>query len=123
MSTVFAWGLQYNLNSRVRLTLFLSLMSLRPVRFRYKVYGPPFQYGLVAEEVAEVAPELAARNRDGQIETVFYDKVNAMLLNQVQMQQRQIEEQRAQLQSQRQELSDVIRRLESRLAELENRSK
>jgi polyhydroxyalkanoate synthesis regulator phasin len=109
-----------------------TLMSLRPVRFRYKVYGPdsPLQYGLVAEEVAEVAPELVARDKDGKIETVFYDKVNAMLLNQVQTQQRLIEEQREQLQSQRQDLSDrlqaqddFIRRLESRLAELENRAK
>jgi len=91
-----------------------TLMSLRPVRFRYKVYGPdsPFQYGLVAEEVAEVAPELAARNNDGKIETVFYDKVNAMLLNQVQTQQRMIEEQ-----------NEAIRRLESRLAELESRAR
>lgn len=81
------------------------LMSLRPVRFRYKAHGAngPEQYGLVAEEVAEVAPELVATNPDGQIETVYYDKINAMLLNQVQTQQRLIES------------------LETRLAELEGR--
>jgi hypothetical protein len=98
-----------------------TIMGLRPVRFRYKAHGPdsPEQYGLVAEEVAEVAPDLVARNQDGEIETVYYDKVNAMLLNQVQTQQRVIESQRAQLQSQKEQFS----RLEARLAEIENRAK
>jgi hypothetical protein len=102
-----------------------TLMSLRPVRFHYRQYGPdsPMQYGLIAEEVAEVAPDLVARNRDGQIETVFYDKVNALLLNQVQTQQRLIESQQQQLESQRLELTGLIRRLESRLAELDTRAK
>jgi hypothetical protein len=101
-----------------------AIMGLRPVRFRYKVHGPdsPEQYGLVAEEVAEVAPDLVARNKEGQIETVFYDKVNVMLLNQVQTQQRLIESQKMQLQSQRQEFTDLIGRLEWRLAELESRA-
>jgi len=98
-----------------------TLMSLRPVRFHYRKYGSdsPLQYGLIAEEVAEVAPDLVARKRDGQIETVFYDKVNAMLLNQVQTQQRLIESQEQELESQRLD----IRRLEGRLTELENRAK
>lgn len=63
-----------------------TIMSLRPVRFRYTAHGPeaPRQYGLVAEEVAEVAPDLVARKDTGEVETVFYDKVNAMLLNEVQ---------------------------------------
>jgi polyhydroxyalkanoate synthesis regulator phasin len=89
-------------------------MSLRPVRFQYKAHGPesPQQYGLVAEEVAEVAPDLVARNPDGQVETVFYDKVNAMLLNEVQKQHRLIEAQRHELDG-----------LRERLAELENRVK
>ena len=89
-----------------------TIMALRPVRFRYKVYGPdsPEQYGLIAEEVAGVAPDLVARNRGGKIETVFYDKVNAMLLNQVQTEQRLIES-----------LKDQVRRLEDRLAEIASR--
>ena len=80
------------------------VMGLHPVRFRFKAHGANGheQYGLVAEEVAEVAPELVARDKDGQIETVFYDKVNAMLLNEVQKQHR------------------LIRQLESRLAEVES---
>jgi hypothetical protein len=82
-----------------------TLMALRPVRFRYKVNAPdgPENYGLIAEEVNEVAPELVGRGQDGQIESVSYDKVNAMLLNEVQKQHR------------------LIEALESRLADLENR--
>ena len=112
-----------------------TLMSLRPVQFRYIAHGSgaPLQYGLIAEEVAEVAPELVAHNANGEIETVFYDKVNAMLLNQVQSQQRliesqkaQVELQKAQLESQKVELQaqkEQYGQLESRLAELESRMK
>jgi hypothetical protein len=96
-------------------------MGLRPVRFRYKAHGSngPEQYGLVAEEVAEVAPELVARNNDGQIETVFYDKVNSILLNEVQKQHGQIQRLEERLQSQ----EELIRQLEFRLTQLEQQAK
>jgi Chaperone of endosialidase/Collagen triple helix repeat (20 copies) len=65
-----------------------DLLRLRPVTFRYKKPledgAKPLQYGLIAEEVAEVYPDLVARNKDGQIETVQYYKLDAMLLNEVQ---------------------------------------
>ncbi|MCC6991174.1 MAG: tail fiber domain-containing protein [Acidobacteria bacterium] len=84
------------------------LMLLRPVTYRYKQpYADgsmPIDYGLIAEEVAEVYPDIVARNADGEIETVQYQKVNAMLLNEVQKQyhdnqaqQREIDELRARL--------------------------
>jgi hypothetical protein len=102
-----------------------TLMNLRPVQFRYIAHGPdaPLQYGLIAEEVAEVAPDLVARKADGEVETVYYDKVNAMLLNQVQAQQRKIESQDAQIGAQREQFTTLIAQLESRLAELERRAK
>jgi len=98
-----------------------AFMGLRPVRFRYKVQGPdgPERYGLIAEEVEQVAPELVIHKPSGDIESVYYDQVNIMLLNEVQKQHRTIEAQEQALQAQ----SDAIRRLESRLAELENRQK
>src|SRR6266545_1095960 len=59
-----------------------ALLSLRPVTFRYKNYkNSPRQFGLIAEEVAEVNPDLVARDKNGEIYTVRYDQVNAMLLN------------------------------------------
>jgi hypothetical protein len=72
-----------------------TIMGLRPVRFRYQTHGPdsPEQYGLIAEEVAEVAPDLVARKANGDPETVYYNKVDAMLLNEVQKQHRLLESQ------------------------------
>jgi len=78
-----------------------GLMKLRPVTFRYKqAYADrskPVEYGLIAEEVEEVYPDLVAHLADGEVETVQYHKINAMLLNEVQKQQREIEELKARL--------------------------
>jgi len=71
-----------------------GLMMLRPVTFRYRRPfddgSEPIQFGLVAEEVAEVLPDLVARSADGQIETVKYQALNSMLLNEVQRKEKQI---------------------------------
>ena len=61
-----------------------ALLSLRPVTFRYKKNidpkGAP-QFGLVAEEVEKVNPDLVVRDAEGKVFTVRYEAVNAMLLN------------------------------------------
>ena len=61
-----------------------ALFALKPGTFRYKKEldseGIP-QFGLVAEEVAEVNPDLVARDAKGELYTVRYEAVNAMLLN------------------------------------------
>ena len=70
------------------------LMRLRPVSFYYKPeYDPDHvrQYGLVAEEVAEVAPGLVIFGKDGKPQTVRYHLVNAMLLNELQKSRKLIE--------------------------------
>jgi hypothetical protein len=83
-----------------------ALLRLRPVTFRYQKPfddgSKPIQYGLVAEEVAEVFPDLVARSADGQIETVKYQVLDSLLLNEVQRQQAEI----ASLQGQIQELQE-----------------
>ena len=53
------------------------------------------QFGLVAEEVAEVNPELVVRDKNGEVYTVRYDAVNAMLLNEFLKEHRKNEEQQA----------------------------
>ena len=61
-----------------------TLYLLKPVTYRYKKeidVTQSLDYGLVAEEVATIDPNLVARDKDGQIETVRYTAVNAMLLN------------------------------------------
>jgi hypothetical protein len=72
------------------------VLKLRPVTFRYKQAASdgskPLQYGLIAEEVAEVYPDVVAYNTSGQPDSVEYHKINAMLLNEVQRQYREIEE-------------------------------
>lgn len=64
-----------------------DLMKLRPVQFSYKSdKTSTLQYGLIAEEVAEIYPELVVHSPDGQIETVRYHLLSSMLLNELQKQ-------------------------------------
>ena len=61
-----------------------AILSLQPVTFRYKKELDPAatpQFGLVAEDVAKVNPDLVARDEEGRPYTVRYEAVNAMLLN------------------------------------------
>src|ERR1017187_6119425 len=101
-----------------------AVMGLRPVRFRYKAHRPdgPEQYGLIAEEVQEVAPEVVGRGQDGQIDSVRYDQVNVMLLNEVQKQNRELQAQKQHAQQQDETIrqqQEQNRKLEARLAALE----
>jgi hypothetical protein len=81
-----------------------TLMRLRPVTFHYKTdqnpSGHALQYGLIAEEVAEVYPGLVARSADDQVETVLYQFLPPMLLNEVQKLHRTIEAQAAEIEAQ-----------------------
>jgi hypothetical protein len=61
-----------------------AVYRLNPVSFRYRKEIDRNQsraFGLIAEEVADIDPDLVARNSQGQVETVRYEMVNAMLLN------------------------------------------
>jgi len=70
-----------------------ALLKLRPVTFRYKTQPEGrMQFGLIAEEVEKVMPELVVCSPSGESETVLYHEMPAMLLNEFQKQQRQIEE-------------------------------
>jgi hypothetical protein len=75
-----------------------ALFALQPVMFRYKKQIDPQQgldYGLIAEDVAKVAPELAVRNGKGEIENVRYQAIYAMMLNEFLKEHRKVEEQKA----------------------------
>jgi len=71
-----------------------AILGLKPVTFHYKSdsTGTP-QFGLIAEEVEEVNPGLVVRDENGEIYTVRYDAVNAMLLNEFLKAHRRIEDQ------------------------------
>jgi len=73
-----------------------AILALRPVSFRYKKDIDPLgipEFGLVAEEVAAVNPDLVVRDKNGKIYTVRYDAVNAMLLNEFLKEHRKVEKQ------------------------------
>jgi hypothetical protein len=72
-----------------------TIHALKPVTFRYKRdidSAGTSQFGLVAEEVEKVNPDLVVRDADGEIYTVRYDAVNAMLLNEFLKEHRKVQE-------------------------------
>src|SRR5205823_1735032 len=75
-----------------------TILALKPVTFRYKHEldsdGIP-QFGLIAEDVEKINPDLVVRGEDGKVMTVRYEAVNAMLLNEFLKEHRQVEEQKA----------------------------
>jgi trimeric autotransporter adhesin len=75
-----------------------ALLALKPVTFCYKKEIDPAavsQFGLVAEEVEKVNPDLVVRDKEGKPYSVRYDQVNAMLLNEFLKEHRKNEEQEA----------------------------
>ena len=78
-----------------------AILRLKPVTFHYKndSKGTP-QFGLVAQEVAKVNPDLVVHDARGEIYTVRYDAVNAMLLNEFLKEHLKVEEQHCQMQEQ-----------------------
>ena len=72
-----------------------ALLKLRPVTFRYKEELDPDkipQFGLIAEQVENINPDLVVHDEDGKISTVRYEAVNAMLLNEFLKEHRKVEE-------------------------------
>jgi len=71
-----------------------AILALKPVTFRYKKDIEPnsaIMFGLIAEEVEQVDPELVTRNDKGEAETVRYEAVNAMLLNEFLKEHRKVQ--------------------------------
>ena len=85
-----------------------SILSLKPVSFRYKVHkNSTRQFGLIAEEVAEVNPDLVIGDADGRPYTVRYDAVNAMLLNEFLKEHRVVQEQNSKVQQQEATITEL----------------
>ena len=103
-----------------------AMMKLRPVTYRFKGQtGGGRQFGLVAEEVEDVLPDLVVRNAAGEVEAVSYHEMPAMLLNELQKQQRTIESQASAIErqeqeavAQRQEIAGLLARLAAVEAQL-----
>ncbi len=93
-----------------------AILALKPVTFRYKHEldhdGIP-QFGLVAEQVEKVNPDLVARDEQGKPYTVRYEAVNAMLLNEFLKARRQIDAQQKQIEALTAGLQKVSAQLEA----------
>jgi len=105
-----------------------TVLKLKPVTFEYKDRIDPAerrQFGLIAEEVAKVDPDLIVRDRDGKILTVRYDAVNAMLLNEflkehrkVEVQERRIAELTSQLADQKRAFNEALSEQHAQIAKI-----
>jgi Chaperone of endosialidase len=96
-----------------------AILALKPVTFRYKKELDPKgipQFGLVAEQVAKVNPALVDRDGKGEIYTVRYEAVNAMLLNEFLKEHKKVEEQQA-------TITQLKQDFQSKLAEQQNHIK
>jgi len=94
------------------------ILQLKPVTFQYRNDNTSTpQFGLIAEQVAEVNPDLVVRDKDGQVYTVRYDAVNAMLLNEFLKEHRKVEEQQATIAQLKKDFGATIAQLTARLDE------
>ena len=99
-----------------------ALLALKPVTFRYKKDIDPAataQFGLVAEDVAKVNPDLVVRDENGEIYTVRYDAVNAMLLNEFLKEHRKVQELEANAAKQQKQIEALTAGLQKVSAQLE----
>jgi trimeric autotransporter adhesin len=88
------------------------IYALKPVSFRYKKEIEPTRplgFGLIAEEVEKASPDLVGRGGDGKANTVRYDAVNAMLLNEFLKEHRKVQEQDSKLEKQARKIQEQER--------------
>jgi uncharacterized coiled-coil protein SlyX len=99
-----------------------AILALKPVTFHYKKEldpdGTP-QFGLVAEEVAKVNPDLVVRDAEGKANTVRYEAVNAMLLNEFLKEHRTVQEQKAIIAELRHNFAEQQKQIEALTAGLQ----
>jgi hypothetical protein len=96
-----------------------AVLGLKPVTFQYKYDNKSArQFGLIAEEVAEVNPDLAVRDKNGEVLAVRYDAVTAMLLNEFLKEHRKVEEQEVTITQLKRELQATAARQQKQIEAL-----
>ena len=99
-----------------------AILALRPVSFRYKKEVDPqrvAQFGLVAEDVEKINPDLVIRDGQGRPQTVRYEQVNAMLLNEFLKEHQTVQEQGATIARQQKQIDALTAGLQKVSAQLE----
>ena len=93
-----------------------AILAFKPVTFHYKNDAKgTSQFGLIAEEVAEVNPALVVRDENGEIYTVRYDAVNAMLLNEFLKEHRKVENLEATVAQQHKDFEAAVAELKGQI--------
>jgi hypothetical protein len=103
-----------------------AIYSLRPVSFRYKPEierTRPLGFGLIAEEVEKISPDLVTRGHDGQVNTVRYDAINAMLLNEFLKEHRKLEKLEATITCQQTQIEALTAGLQKVTAQIESKER
>ena len=98
-----------------------AVLKLKPVTFRYKEELDPEkipQFGLIAEDVEKVTPDLVGRDEHGKISTVRYEAVNAMLLNEFLKEHRKVDEQSRLIQEQEATIRELKKGMQTVVAHL-----
>ena len=99
-----------------------ALLALKPVTFHYKKEFDPTgtsQFGLVAEDVEKVNPDLVVRDKEGKPYSVRYDQVNAMLLNEFLKEHRKVQELEADDAEQQREIKALIATVKEQAAQIQ----
>jgi len=98
-----------------------AILALKPVIFRYKHEIDPDgipQFGLIAEEVEKVNPDLVARDKQGKPYTVRYEAVNAMLLNEFLKEHREVQKLEARVAQQHEDFDAAVAELKGQIQKM-----
>ena len=97
-----------------------AILALKPVSFRYNndSTNAPW-FGLIAEDVAQVNPDLIVRDKEGKPFSVRYDAVNAMLLNEFIKEHKKVEEQQASISQLKSEMQTMVTQLKEQAAQIQ----
>jgi hypothetical protein len=98
------------------------IYALKPVSFRYKAEiepSRPLSFGLIAEDVAKISPALVQRGSDGQVNTVRYESVNAMLLNEFIKEHQKVQELEATVAQQQKGMEALVAQVKEQAAQIQ----
>jgi hypothetical protein len=97
-----------------------TIYQFKPVTFKYNSdWKGTTQYGLIAEDVAEVDPQLVVRGRDGEIMAVHYEQISNMLLNEFLKEHKKVEEQQASISQLKSEMQTMVAQLKEQAAQIQ----
>jgi hypothetical protein len=99
-----------------------TILALKPVTFRYKKEIEPngaIMFGLIAEEVEKVAPDLVTRDAKGEVEAVRYEAVNAMLLNEFLKEHKTVQDQGATIAQLKKEIAALAATVKEQTAQIQ----